>query len=254
MTADTAALRRLLGQIDPDLRPVRAWNLAGGVSALVTAVTAARPGGPAQTLVVRQYGAANLRSDSLVASHEFALLSLLHAAGIPVPRPLYADESRTIMPVPCLVIDFIDGAAVTDPGKVSQPLADVTGQLAAALAQLHAAAFTLADAPYLADIAGIAVRRLEARPTALDESLSERPYGRRSRASGRPRRPISQCCSMATTGRATRCGGTARWSASSTGRTPCSATPWPTSVTRAWRSACSSARPRRATSLTPTVR
>jgi len=159
--------------MDPDLRPVRAWNLTGGVSALVTAVTAAKPGGPAQTLVVRQYGAANLRSDPLVASHEFALLNLLHGAGLPVPRPRYADESCTIMPVPCLVIEFIDGAAGTELGQVSQPVPDFAGQLAAALAQLHTAAFTLADAPYLADIASIAACKVAARSAALDESLSE---------------------------------------------------------------------------------
>ena len=74
-------------QIDPDLRPLQAWNLTGGVSALVTALMAARPDGSVQTLVVRQYGAANLRSDPLAASHEYALLDLLHAHGSPGAAP-----------------------------------------------------------------------------------------------------------------------------------------------------------------------
>jgi aminoglycoside phosphotransferase (APT) family kinase protein len=173
VAADIEALAQLLLQIDPDLRPMRAWNLTGGVSALVTAVAATRHGGPAQTLVVRQYGSANLRSDPLVASHEFALLKLLHGAGLPVPRPRYADESRTILPVPCLVIDFIDGEALTDPSQVSLPMTDVSSQLAAELARLHAAAYTVADAPYLAEIAGIAGRKIATWPTALDESLHE---------------------------------------------------------------------------------
>ena len=152
---------------------MRAWNLTGGVSAIVTAVMAARPDGSAQTLVVRQYGAANLHTDPCAASHEFALLNLLHTAGLPVPRPHYADESCAIMPAPCLVIEFIDGEAVADPSQVHQPLSEVTSQLAAALARLHAAAFRLADAPYLADIAGIAARKLATWPTAPDQSLSE---------------------------------------------------------------------------------
>jgi aminoglycoside phosphotransferase (APT) family kinase protein len=173
VAASIEALAKLLRQIDPDLRPVRAWNLTGGVSALVTAVTATQRGGPAQTLVVRQYGAANLRADPLIASHEFALLNLLYGAGFPVPRPRHADESRTILPVPCLVIDFIDGSAVTDPSQVSQPLTEITSQLAAALARLHAAAFTRAEAPYLAEIAGVAARKIATWPTALDEPLNE---------------------------------------------------------------------------------
>jgi aminoglycoside phosphotransferase (APT) family kinase protein len=173
VTADLAILARLLRQFAPDLRPVRTWNLTGGVSAIVTAVMAARPDGSAQTLVVRQYGAANLRTDPLAASHEFALLNLLYTAGLPVPRPHYADESCLIMPAPCLVIEFIDGVAVTDPSLVHQPLTEVASQLAAPLASLHAAALTLADAPYLADIAGIAAGKLATWPAAPDESLSE---------------------------------------------------------------------------------
>jgi aminoglycoside phosphotransferase (APT) family kinase protein len=173
VTADIAILAQLLRKIDPALRPVRAWNLTGGVSALVTAVTAARSDGSAETLVVRQYGEANLRADPLIASHEFALLKRLHTAGLPVPRPRYADESCTIMPAPCLVIDFSDGETMTDPSQVRQPLTEVTSQLAAALARLHAAAFVLADVPYLADIAGITARKLATWPAAPDESLSE---------------------------------------------------------------------------------
>jgi aminoglycoside phosphotransferase (APT) family kinase protein len=173
VTADTATIARLLRQIDPDLRLLRAWNLTGGVSAQVTAVTAARPGAPDETLVVRQYGAANLRSDQHVAAHEFALLTLLHAAGLPVPRPRHADESAAILPVPCLVIEYVDGHTVTEPSQVTAPLTEFTGQLAAALARLHTAAFTLADAPYLADSRVSADRMLETWPASPDEALSE---------------------------------------------------------------------------------
>jgi aminoglycoside phosphotransferase (APT) family kinase protein len=122
---------------------------------------------------VRQYGAANLRTDPHAAAHEFALLTLLHDAGLAVPRPRHADESRTILPVPCLVIEYIDGEAVTEPGQVTQPLTAFTSQLAAALARLHAVAFTLADAPYLADVRVIAARAIETWPASLDDSLSE---------------------------------------------------------------------------------
>lgn len=166
-------MRDLLHSIDPSLRLITTRPLAGGVSAQLTGVDALLPSGQADRLVLRQYGAANLRSDPHVAVHEYALLRLLHSAGLPVPRPRHADESATIVPVPCLVIEFIDGQAVTDPSQLTTSMTEFTGQLAAALAQLHTAAFTLADAPYLADISAIAARRVQTWPAAPDESLSE---------------------------------------------------------------------------------
>jgi aminoglycoside phosphotransferase (APT) family kinase protein len=163
----------LLHAIDPRLQLIGSRALAGGVSAQLTAIDALLPGGEVDRLVLRQYGAANLRSDPHVAVHEFALLTLLYGAGLLVPRPRHADESATIVPVPCLVIEFIDGQAITDPSGLTASLPEFTGQLAAALAQLHAAAFTLADAPYLADIGAIAARKVQTWPAAPDESLSE---------------------------------------------------------------------------------
>jgi aminoglycoside phosphotransferase (APT) family kinase protein len=166
-------VRHLLHAIDPSLQLLTTRPLAGGASAQLTAIDVLRPGGQVDRLVLRQYGAANLRSDPHVAAHEYALLRLLHSAGLPVPRPRHAAESTTIMPVPCLVIEFIDGRAVTDPSQLTASLTEFTGQLAAALARLHAAAFTLADAPYLAEIAPTAARRVQTWPSAPDESLSE---------------------------------------------------------------------------------
>lgn len=163
----------LLHSIDPRLRLITSRPLAGGVSAQLTAIETQLPSGQVDRLVLRQYGAANLRSDPHVAVHEYALLSLLHGAGLLVPRPRHADESATIVPVPCLIIEYIDGHALTDPSQLTVTLTDFTGRLAVVLAQLHAAAFTLADAPYLADIRAIAARTVETRPSAPDETLSE---------------------------------------------------------------------------------
>jgi aminoglycoside phosphotransferase (APT) family kinase protein len=168
-----AQVRDLLHKIDPSLRLITSRPLAGGVSAQLTAIDARRPSGEVDKLVLRQYGAANLRSDPHVAVHEFAVLALLQSAGLPVPRARHADESATILPVPCLVIDYIDGYTVTDRSQLTEPLTDFTGQLAAVLAQLHAAAFTLADAPYLTDIRVRADRMVGTWPSSLDEPLSE---------------------------------------------------------------------------------
>ena len=163
----------LLHAIDPSLQLITSRPLAGGVSAQLTAIETQLPSGQVDNLVLRQYGAANLRSDPHVALHEYALLGLLHGAGLPVPRPRHADESATIVPVPCLVIEFIDGQTVTDQSQLTAPLTVFTGQLAAALARLHAAAFTLADVPFLSALNGIAARTVQTWPSAPDDSLSE---------------------------------------------------------------------------------
>lgn len=163
------ALRRVLQQIETGLRLVASRPLTGGVSAQVTAIEAELPNGGQQRLVLRQYGAANLRADPHVAAHEYQLLTLLRASGQPVPTPYHADESGTILPVPWLAVEFIGGVAVTRPPVPP----GFTSQLAAALARLHASAFTRADAPYLADLAGIATRRIETWPARLDEPLNE---------------------------------------------------------------------------------
>ena len=188
---DSETIRRLLAVMNPQLRLVRSAALGGGVSSQVTAIETELPGGRAGKLVLRQYGAANLRSDPHVATHEYELLSLLHATGLPVPRPCHADESCTIVPVPCLVTEFIDGEAVTGPTRLKQPLDDFTGQLAGALAQLHRAAFTLADAPYLADAQRIATRKVGARPAFPDESLNE-PAVRTALARAWPPRRVNR--------------------------------------------------------------
>ena len=170
---DSATLRRLLRAVDPDLTLVQAHALTGGVSAQVTRVDALRPDGSADSLVLRQYGAANLRNDPLSASHEYQLLTLLRAAMLPVPRPRYADESRAILPGPLLVTEFVEGTAVTGPAQLTGPCAAFTGQLAAVLASIHQAGIAAFRIPHLTDIRGIATTKIGTRPTSLDEALDE---------------------------------------------------------------------------------
>ena len=170
---ESAALARLLAAIDPALRLAASEPLLGGVSSQVTAVDAVLPGGPAERLVVREYGAANLASDPHCATHEYHLLTLLRSAGLPVPRARYADESCSILPVPCLVTEFVDGDAITAPTQLALPAGTVARELAGALVRLHTAGLTPADTPYLTDIRDRASQQLGTRPACLDVALSE---------------------------------------------------------------------------------
>jgi aminoglycoside phosphotransferase (APT) family kinase protein len=170
---DEAALAQVVAAIDPALQLTASWPLAGGVSSQVTAIEAELPGSTAQKLVVRQYGPANLLSDPQSAAHEYLLLTLLQSAGLAVPSPRLADESREILPVPYLVTEFIEGEVCTEPAQVTLPVTDFARELAAFLARLHGSGVTRAAAAHLADNGTTATQRLETRTGRLDAALSE---------------------------------------------------------------------------------
>ncbi len=157
---------KLLRSLRPDWRLVRTWPLAGAMSAQVSGVEVELQDGRRRTLVLRQYGTANLSSDPHAADTEYRLLKLLAAAGLPVPRPYLADESCAFVPGPCLLQEFIDGQRVEDPPD----LADFSGQLAAALAAVHNAGFAQADVPFLADVRDDLAHRMGTGSSAPDES------------------------------------------------------------------------------------
>jgi aminoglycoside phosphotransferase (APT) family kinase protein len=167
--ANPEQIAGLLRAARPDWRLVRTWPLAGATSSRVSAIEAEQPDGRRTTLVLRQYGEANLRSDPHAAQTECRLLGLLAAAGLPVPRPYLADESGAFVPGPALLQEFIDGKRVDDP----RDLAAFTGQLASSLACVHAAGLARADVPFLADVRDDVGRKLGTGPAHPDEYLSE---------------------------------------------------------------------------------
>jgi aminoglycoside phosphotransferase (APT) family kinase protein len=96
---DTIAARLL-----PGARILEAAPLAGGVSAVVIGVTVARAQGGEERIVVRQHrDVAGKKAPVERAETEFALLQVLHARGIAVPRP------RLFAPPMTLVVDRVAG-------------------------------------------------------------------------------------------------------------------------------------------------
>jgi aminoglycoside phosphotransferase (APT) family kinase protein len=171
-----AQLHALVRAADPDWRAVRAWPLAGGVSARINGIDIERPDGSGGRLVLRQYGAANLAADPHVARAEYRLLELLHRAGLPVPWPYRADESDAILPGPWLLTGHIDGKTVTDAAGLAAFAGSATrftGLLAQALAALHGTGVRHTDVPFLADADTVVIRRLATVPERPDDALSE---------------------------------------------------------------------------------
>ena len=133
-----------------------------GVEVVQPARARARDGGAPRRLVLREYGAANLRADPQAGMTEYRLLQLLHGAGLPVPRPFYAEAQ-------CLLVEFIDGERVDDPPD----LAAFIDPLAATLAALHETGFGPADVPFLATVRDDWAVQMGTRAQVPDEALSE---------------------------------------------------------------------------------
>jgi aminoglycoside phosphotransferase (APT) family kinase protein len=147
---------RLLHAVRPDWRLVQLRQVSGATSARVSRLDAEDGAGQRASVLLHEYGAANLRHDPHAARTEFRVLQLLHAAGLPVPRPYLADESCMIVPGPCLLQEFIDGDRIHDPPD----LAGFLTQLATTLAALHDARIPRAEVPFLADVRDYAALRI----------------------------------------------------------------------------------------------
>jgi aminoglycoside phosphotransferase (APT) family kinase protein len=123
----------LVRRIDPRSRLLRTWELKGGVSAQVTAFEIERPDGRTERLVVRRHGPAELKRNPRIAADEFKLLELLKSAGVAAPTPRYLDADGEIFPVPCLVVDYVEGGREPAPADETEFL----GRLATVLAEIH---------------------------------------------------------------------------------------------------------------------
>ena len=119
----------------PGAKLNRHWPLKGGVCADVDVLEASLADGSTRRGVVRQHGAAAWKPlEADVTSTEFALLKVLHDAGMPVPTPWFLDTSGEVLPSPSLVMAYVEGTTAIDPAHVSEALRT----MADCLARLHA--------------------------------------------------------------------------------------------------------------------
>jgi aminoglycoside phosphotransferase (APT) family kinase protein len=160
---------RIVRAFRPGLRVLRHWPMAGAVSSQVTALEVEGADGIRSILVLRRYGAEYLAAVPRIADTEYRLLSLLSAAGLPVPRPFLADESGTIVPGSYLLMEYIDGERVHEPADLPCYLR----QLAAALAAVHDCRIARADVPFLANVTDVVLNELSTRPYAPDHVMPE---------------------------------------------------------------------------------
>jgi aminoglycoside phosphotransferase (APT) family kinase protein len=157
--------QQIVEKISPAARLASFKKLEGGVSAQVFALEAELSDGSSQKFVVRQYGDANLEADASIATHEYQLLELLYSRNLPVPKPYLADESRSILTSPYLVVGFIDGQTVEGPADATP----YVRQMAEVLAKIH----EVAAPDFLPDQQEVFTEKLSKRPDQPDNTLSE---------------------------------------------------------------------------------
>lgn len=142
---DPGLLQRVLAQFSPGWRLARGWALVGGMSAHMAAFEGISPQGQRQAWVLRCPAEGALQRSSRAAAEEYDLLNFLAARGLPVPRPYWVDESRSIVDWPYLVMEYVDGQVVLAPPDLASSLR----QAAEALAAVHACGQAARDLPYL---------------------------------------------------------------------------------------------------------
>ena len=159
----------LVRRIEPQSKLLRTWELKGGVSARVTVLEIEGSDGPAQRMVVRRHGGADLERNPQIAADEFKLLSMLRAVGLPVPVPYHLDQSGKIFSTPYVVLEYIEGKSEFAPTD----LADMILQFATQLCRIHGVDSTSADLAFLPEVEAIYAEKFRERPAKVDESLDE---------------------------------------------------------------------------------
>ena len=134
-------------KFNPQAQLRQTWPLTGGLSAEMTGLEIALPGGVVQKIVVRRFREGHDGQNLHPAEKEFRLLQLTHAAALPTPRPFFLDTSGQIWPTPYLVMEFVDGEMLLAPTDVTQHVI----QMATHLAQIHALHHPDYDFSFLAE-------------------------------------------------------------------------------------------------------
>jgi aminoglycoside phosphotransferase (APT) family kinase protein len=124
-------LEKVVQLLHPNGELLRAWQPEGGVSAEITALAIAVPGGGKAQYIIRRHGEVDLAGNPDIAALEFNLLSALETEIIPAPRPWSLDTSCQILPTPYLVVEYVQGEVELQPASLPDYLRQFYEQLAA---------------------------------------------------------------------------------------------------------------------------
>jgi aminoglycoside phosphotransferase (APT) family kinase protein len=181
------ALEQIVQRIQAGNTLTHAENLVGGAAAHVVLLHVEDGHAEARRYLLRMHGEADRTRNPHVASHEHRLLTVLHDSGLPVAKPYYLDESGELLPLPYIVVGYLEGATDFTPRN----LADFLQQSAGLLARIHRLP-ALPKLGFLPDRHAHVRRWIAHEPAGLDETLAEGPLRATLRAAFPP--PAGQPC------------------------------------------------------------
>ena len=167
---DFRRFEKLVHRFDPHARLKSHQSLPGGYSADVTVLVLETPAGAEQKLVHRLHGEVDLQQNPNVASDEFQVLRLTHAAGLATPAPIYLDLSDPLFPTPSLVLEYVEG--ITDL-KPEDP-ADYVRPMAGELARIHQMNTSDRDLSFLLRLADDCAEAISRQPDTPSVTVDER--------------------------------------------------------------------------------
>jgi len=186
---DEQRIARLAQKMIPGGKLLRACRLSGGISAQMTAFELLLPDGQRQKMILRQPGGNAYRQNPAAAAQfEYSTLQAAHHLELAAPAPLHFEPGGEIFPLPCFVMEYIDGS----PQYAPPDRVDFAHQAAAHLARIHSAEVAHLDLSFLphapSGCAEISSRPAENPVEALGESEIRRalqavsPAPRRNRS------------------------------------------------------------------------
>ena len=119
-------------------------NLPGTYSNFTHLVEVRQQAEAPRKIVVRRYNPANYEDGHDKHRCEYHALTMLRAQGLPVPKPLLLDADGSLLGLPGIVTEYLDGAAIELPAQAAR-WAEVAAPAARMLARIHRVQFSEAD-------------------------------------------------------------------------------------------------------------
>lgn len=143
-----ASIAAVLNALDMGRAGFSIHNLPGAYSNFTHLVKVESEGDAPRKIVVRRYNPANYDEGHDKPLCEYHALKLLTERGLPVPKPLLLDEDGSLLGLPGVVTEYVDGTAIELPAQAAR-WAEVAAPVATMLARIHRTPFSAADRRYL---------------------------------------------------------------------------------------------------------
>ena len=141
-------LQRIIQAIFPHSKLINFKTLTGGISAQTIQLEITLPNSQTHKVVLRQHGEVDRQRNHNIARDEYRLLNVLVDAGLPVPKPIYVDDSNTITNIPYIVIEYVEHEPFDEISMTVQQV----HQTAKALCNIHQVDLSAHDLSFLPDL------------------------------------------------------------------------------------------------------